>query len=120
MSRKRIEKLRGKRFESNDEFIGYMVKDFADSDDDVKVEAIKEMFPGLASAYMDADSSGSNIMLALVMGQEADFGSLWKQIKESAGKDDEPIFEAAHSEARNNAYKHVENYVFERLKYKNF
>ena len=120
MSRKRIEKLRGKRFESNDEFIGYMVKDFADSDDDVKVEAIKEMFPGLASAYMDADSSGSNIMLALVMGQEADFGSLWKQIKESAGKDDEPIFEAAHSEARNNAYKHVENYVFERLKDKNF
>jgi len=119
MSQKRVEGLTGKTFDTNDEFVGWMAQEFPKLDTAKKEAIIKELFPALASSYMDADSSGSNIMLALVMGQDTDFGNLWKTIKE-ADEGNKDVYNEAHSEAVINAYKHVESYVLERIEKRDF
>ena len=120
MSRQKIENLTEQQFKDNDEFMGWMVQEFPKLNDENKKAIVREIFPAVASSYMDADSSGSNIMLAIVMGQKADFGSLWEKIKGSAPELEQGAFNEAHSTAVNNAYKHVENYIVQRINDGNF
>ena len=116
-----IVKKYGIEFEDGDEFVGFMAQEFQNRfTPEQREEIIAEMFPAMTSMYMDADSSGSNIMLALLMGQSTDFGQLWKFLTEGEAEGKLNISEEVQSDIRNNAYLHVQEYIKSRIKEDDF
>jgi DNA-binding protein H-NS len=103
------------KFESESEFVGWMAKNYDDQTPEVRTKIAKAFFPKVPQ--MDADSSGSNIMLALVMGSEAGQGKisgLMKRLVAEAQIDDAALKEA-HNTVRTTAYKEVEEFLLKQL-----